>query len=146
MRVTSAAISSLVVVFLALLGMARADEWPMVQHDPGRSGITAEDLRFPLAPVWRYMPANPPLPAWSQPGKELHRMDFDYAFQPVAAGGLVYFASSSDDTVRAVDAATGKRVWRFAADGPIRFAPSISGGRAFVGSDDGHIYGFSCGK
>jgi len=67
-------------------------------------------------------------------------MDFDYAFQPVAAGGLVYFGSSADHTVRALDAATGDQVWSFTAGGPMRFAPDIAGGKAFVTSDDGWLY------
>jgi hypothetical protein len=80
------------------------------------------------------------MPAWPEPGKELHRLDFDYAFQPIAADGLVYFASSADDTVRALDAATGAREWRFTAGGPIRFAPTIARQKAYIASDDGWIY------
>lgn len=64
-------------------------------------------------------------------------LDFDYAFQPVAAGGTVYFGSSSHDTVRALDAATGRPRWSFAAGGPVRFAPHIAGGRRHFASDDG---------
>jgi outer membrane protein assembly factor BamB len=79
------------------------------------------------------------MPAWPEPGKELHRLDFDYAFQPVLSEGRVYFGSSSDDMVRALDAATGALVWRFVAGGPIRLAPSVAGGRVFVASDDGWI-------
>jgi len=123
-----------------LAGAGIAADWPMFGCDPARSAATAESLEFPLRKLWAYEPAQPPRPAWPEPGKELHRIDFDYAFQPVAAGGLVYFGSSADDTVRALNAATGECVWRFTTAGPIRFAPAIAGGRAYVASDDGRLY------
>ena len=121
-------------------GRTCADDWPTYKKDPARSGVTAESLTFPLVKKWAYEPSQPPMPAWPEPGKELHRMDFDYAFQPVAAGGLVYFGSSADDTVRALNVATGELVWRFTANGPIRFAPTIGHDKAYVASDDGWVY------
>ncbi|MDP6360465.1 MAG: PQQ-binding-like beta-propeller repeat protein, partial [Planctomycetota bacterium] len=68
------------------------------------------------------------------------RIDFDYAFQPVAAGGLVYFGSSADDTVRAIDAATGKIRWSVTTSGPVRFAPHVYDGKCYAASDDGFVY------
>jgi len=120
--------------------VAHAADWPAYGADPARSGRTDETLQFPLEAAWTFMPLEPPRPAWPEPGKELHRLDFDYAPQPVIANGLVYFGSSADDSVRALDAATGKLRWRFTTDGPVRFAPEIAGGRAFVVSDDGWLY------
>ncbi|MEW6354746.1 MAG: PQQ-binding-like beta-propeller repeat protein [Planctomycetota bacterium] len=125
---------------LFLCGTVLTDDWPTYQSDPGRSGATADSLSFPLATQWTYQPKQPPLPAWPEPGKELHRMDFDYSFQPVVARGIVYFGSSADDTLRALNAETGDLLWRFTTDGPIRFAPMIAGGRAYAASDDGHLY------
>ena len=127
----------------ALAATAACAEWPMYKADAARSGVTAEGLRFPLAAKWIYAPGGPPAPAWPEPGKELHRMDYDYAFQPVIAGGCVYFGSSADDTVRACDAATGVLKWRFTTGGPIRFAPAVADGRAYVASDDGMLYCFA---
>jgi len=117
-----------------------AEDWPAYKKDAARSSVTAESLSFPLAERWVYQPSQPPKPAWPEPGKELNRTDFDYAFQPVMAGGLVYFGSSADDTVRALDAKTGEYVWRFTTDGPVRFAPTISHSKAYVASDDGFLY------
>jgi len=115
-------------------------DWPAYGADAGRSHRTNETLEFPLEAAWTYVPTQPPQPAWPEPGKELHRLDFDYAPQPVVANGLVCFGSSADDTVRALDAATGQMRWHFTTGGPVRFAPALGGGRAYVASDDGWLY------
>ena len=128
---------------LAVAVLARgvcAEDWPTYKKDPARTGVTAERLSLPLAQAWVYRPSRPPRPAWPEPGKELHRTDFDYAPQPVIAGGLVYFGSSADDTVRALDAKTGAPVWRFTTEGPVRFTPAVARGKAYVASDDGVLY------
>ncbi|MBT3378670.1 MAG: PQQ-binding-like beta-propeller repeat protein [Lentisphaerae bacterium] len=128
-------------VGLVLLGVAgQAADWPTYKGDAQRSSVSEEALSFPLAPAWTYRPSRPPSPAWPEPGKELHRIDFDYVFQPVAAGGVVVFGSSADDTVRALDLATGQPAWTFVTRGPVRFAPAIAGGNAYVVSDDGGLY------
>ena len=122
-----------------------AGDWPAYKLDAARSGVAVEGLSFPLAERWVYEPTQSPRPAWPEPGKELHRTDFDYAFQPVVAGGLVYFGSSADDTVRALDVKSGELVWRFTTDGPVRFAPAIAQGKAYVVSDDGFLYCLDAG-
>ena len=136
------------VVFLAVVIPCQrcpAADWPTYQADGQRSGVTTEQLTFPLALRWAYEPCRPPEPAWPEPGKELHRIDFDYACQPVVAGGLIYFGSSADDTVRALDLDTGKTVWRFITGGPVRFAPAIARGKAYIVSDDGCLYCLDAG-
>ena len=115
-------------------------EWPAYKRDASRSSHTVEELPLPLAQSWVYHPGSPPRPAWPEPGKELNRVDFDVAFQPVVAANRVYFGSSSDDTLRALDADTGKLAWRFSTGGPIRFAPAIVRNKAYVVSDDGSLY------
>ena len=102
-RTTSVILS--VLSFLCVRDVA-ADDWPAYKKGPARTGLTAEELEFPLVKKWVYRPSQLPRPAWPEPGKELNRTDFDYAFQPVVAGGLVYFGSSADDTVRALAADT----------------------------------------
>ena len=131
-----------VCLLLALLlgGGARADDWPAYRKDAQRSGLTQEKLDLPLDAAWEYSPAQPPQPAWPEPGVEMHRLDFDYASQPVAANGLVVFGSSADDTVRAVDLASGAPRWRFTAGGPVRLAPQLYEGRCYFAADDGWVY------
>jgi len=126
--------------FASLDRYVGAEDWPAYRADAARSGQSANKLKFPVVPVWRYEPAQAPRPAWPDPGKETHRIDFDYGHHPVIAGGLVIFGSTADDTVRALDAATGEIKWIFTTDGPVRFAPHVENGLVYVASDDGFLY------
>ena len=95
----------------------------MYRGDAARSGYTADHLPARLKVNWIRKADAPPQPAWS--GRDT-RMPFDLAFQPVVSGGLVFFGSSSDCTVYALDAKTGREKWKYVTDGPVRFAPAVS--------------------
>jgi len=115
-------------------------DWPAYKADARRSGVSGDALGFPLSASWIYRPAQGPVPMWPEPGRAVNRIDFDYAFQPVAAGGLVYFASSADDSLHVLDARTGTEKWRFTTGAPLRFAPHVAGGRCYLAGDDGFVY------
>ncbi len=124
-------------------------DWPTYQHDNARSGVTVEQLPAALSEQWRYQAALPPRPAWPAPAnrdiwnevRELKPLvTYDRAFHTVAAGDLVFFGSSADDTVRALDASTGEERWVFFTEGPVRLAPAVDNGRLYAGSDDGSVY------
>ena len=126
---------------------ATADSWPTYRHDMARSGITAEALTLPLISCWEFQARHAPEPAWGDPKSrpiedilELRRAHFDDVFQPVAADGAVFFGSSADHKVYCLDASTGQIRWTRSTGGPVRLAPAIADGRAFVGSDDGYAY------
>ncbi len=131
---------------LALAGLlfiptaARAADWPTFRHDNHRSAVSEEKLEPPLSLQWTFVPPLPPEPAWPTPAKEKPRVRFDEVFHPAAAGGAVYFCTSSDDTLYCLDAASGAMKWRYTTGGPMRVAPTIDGGRVYAGSDDGHVY------
>lgn len=134
-------------LILALAAAAPAADWPTYRHDSQRSGIAAEPLKTPLAEAWVFTPLAGPSHAWGDPQPkpvekilELPRMRFDDAFHATAAGGLVTFGSSSEGKVYALDAATGAVRWEFYAEGPVRLAPTLAGGKVYVGSDDGRVY------
>ena len=136
-----------ILMALVLLGTSfttakglRAADWPAYRHDLARSGVTEEALPVPLHPQWVYTAAHPPRPAWPEPGRELNRVAFDYAYEVTAAGGLVYFGSSADHKVYAIGLDGGRPRWSFFTEGPVRFAPAIDAGRVFVASDDGRLY------
>jgi outer membrane protein assembly factor BamB len=127
-------------VLLALgssFDVATAKDWPTYRGDAQRSGYTDETLPDGLTVQWRFAAKHAPQPAWSDRDT---RMPFDRVMHPVVADGRVFFGSSVDCKVYALDAATGNELWTFFCDGPIRFAPAVDGDRLFVVSDDGHLY------
>ncbi len=125
-----------------------ADDWSVYRGDLGRSGFSADPLKFPLKLSWAHRSAHRPRPAWPPPAKsDLWRsielaptMAQSRAYYPVIADGLLYFGSSSDDTIYCLDAKTGKTRWSFVTEGPVRLAPAVADGKVYAGSDDGQVY------
>ncbi len=62
-----------------------------------------------------------------------------YLSSPAVAAGRVYFGSS-DGSVYAVEAATGKLVWRFRTNGLVHSSPAVADGVVYVGSWDASLY------
>ncbi|UCG49554.1 MAG: PQQ-binding-like beta-propeller repeat protein [Phycisphaerales bacterium] len=142
-----------VVAFLCVCvlggGWSRAGDWPSYNHDNHGSGVTTEGLEVPLEQLWVYRSRGRPQPAWPGPAKNdfFHKhydlrstVGFDRAFHVVGAGDTLYFGSSADDKVYALDADTGRERWVFFTEGPVRFAPCVAQDRVYVGSDDGRVY------
>lgn len=114
---------------------AHAADWPMWRCDASRSGASQQQLAAQLHLQW--VIELPPLePAWP----DAPEMWFDAHYEPVVAGGRVFVGSSITDSLTAYDTGTGAALWTFAAEGPIRMAPAVDGGRVFVTSDDGYLY------
>ncbi|MHC4323094.1 MAG: outer membrane protein assembly factor BamB family protein [Planctomycetota bacterium] len=118
-------------------------------HDKHRSGVTGERLELPLHESWIFKATHQPEPAWPGPAKQdfWHRqfnlrstVTYDRAFHVVGVGDTIYFASSADNKVYALDSITGLQRWTFFTEGPVRLAPCISGGKVYAASDDGYVY------
>jgi len=122
--------------WLLLVVNIQAADWPMYRADSERSNYTPEQLPDELMLQWTYRSPHAPIPAWPT----RNRQQFDRAYQPVIAGGVLYYGSSADCKVYALDAVTGKTRWTFFTDSPVRFAPVVWQDRLFVVSDDGHLY------
>jgi outer membrane protein assembly factor BamB len=58
---------------------------------------------------------------------------------PVLSESVLYFGSD-DGNVYAVDAATGRQLWKRATGGPVAATPAVGDGRVYVGSYDGKFY------
>jgi outer membrane protein assembly factor BamB len=128
---------------------AGAEDWPTFMHDNHRSGVTGEKLQPPLGESWVFKAVRPPEPAWPPPARQdfYHRhhdlretVAYDRAFHVVGTGQTIFFGSSADDQVYALDARTGRQRWRSFTEGPVRFAPCVADGKVYVGSDDGCAY------
>lgn len=66
--------------------------------------------------------------------------NFDPAYFTSASQNLVYYPSSADNAIHALNALTGKETWVFFTEAPVRFPPTIYKNLAIFGSDDGHVY------
>ncbi len=123
-------------LFLLLPLALSAADWPQWRFGPGRGAITPHELPAKLHLQWtRQLPAA--APAWP---KSQTKLQFDLAPEPVAAEGRLIVPSTANDNVTAYDTKTGKQLWRFFAEGPVRFAPVATGGKVWFASDDGHLY------
>lgn len=141
-RLSSVASLACLVTALAMLSAHAfgAEGWPTHRADNTRGGVTADSVQTPLSLRWMYESIYPPKTAWGAPAEELPRSHYDSAFHVAAIEGTVYFGSSVDHSVFAVDAETGEIRWRFFTDGPVRLAPTVEGDRLYFGSDDGFVY------
>ncbi len=127
---------------VVLTSATAAQDWPMYRSDYTRSGHTHNKLPDNLHLQWQHKPTQGPSPAW--PRRE--RMEYDRAFQPVVAGDRLFYGSSSDGSVYALDTRTGRALWSFDTDAPVRFAPAVFEDLVFVVSDDGWLYCLSTEK
>ena len=130
----------LLVPFAIVALGARADDWPTYRYDNARSGVTPEELVPPLELGWVLQPRHRPEPSWPHPVRERPRVRFDDAFHVAIAGASVYFGSSANGKVCALDAATGNTRWQFITGGAVRLAPVVWQDRLLFGSDDGYVY------
>ena len=127
-----------------------AEDWPTHLHDNFRSASTSEQLYFPLLQYWAYSTERPPLPAWNETpalqnfGHGIYgnksRVLYDQAFHVVVVADSLYFGSSHSDKIVCLNINNGQQRWKFFAEGPIRFAPTVSDGKVYFGSDDGYVY------
>ena len=126
-----------IVMLAALLSPLVADggDWPLWRYDAQRSAASPNELPARLSLHWvRQLPRLKP--AWPDQPK----MQFDAAYEPIVAGQRLFLGSSQDGSVTAYDTQTGADVWRFFADGPVRFAPLVWQDKLYFVSDDGSLY------
>jgi outer membrane protein assembly factor BamB len=130
------------IICLVLLGFvpafasaAAAADWPMWRHDAARTAVSPEPLAATLHLKWVRRLA-PPVAAW--PASQT-KLQFDASYEPVVCGRRVFVGSMVGDHVTAYDTETGRELWRFHADGPVRFAPVAWEDRVAFVSDDGYL-------
>lgn len=130
-------------------GMLTEDSWPSYMHDQRNSGISTEQLAFPLNSTWKRKLLYAPNPAWPAPakqdfynqkGKLEPLVTYDRAFHPIVVRGKLFIASSANNSITCFDANTGEKIWQFFTAGPNRNAPLWHLGNLYFGSDDGNLY------
>jgi outer membrane protein assembly factor BamB len=61
---------------------------------------------------------------------------------PAVAGGRL-FICSDDESVYALSASTGAKLWSAATSGPVYGSPTFANGVVYAGSSDGYLYAFN---
>ena len=111
-------------------------DWPQWRCDARRTASSPEVLPADLQLQWvRRLPA--PAPAW--PASQT-KLQFDASYEPVVLGKRMFVGSMVADRLTAYDTSTGDELWRFCADGPVRFAPVAAADKVYAASDDGFLY------
>lgn len=108
----------------AAIPSAPASGWATYRGNAQRSGVASSGLPEKLSTLWDV-----------EIGQTITA--------PVGAGdagGRVYVGARDAYTVYSLEAATGKEVWRFMANGPIDSPPTIANGYCVFGSGDGSVY------
>ncbi len=123
------------VVLLSAAVPAFGSDWPMWRYDATRSAASPQALTTPMYVQW-VRELLPPDMAWL----DQSRLKFDVSYEPVVAGTRIFVPSMVDDSVTAYSTADGSELWKFYTDGPVRFAPAVSGGNVYFASDDGYLY------
>lgn len=130
-------------------GAASAGDWPTYLGNNQRNAVSDQTLPAPLSEAWVHHAAFPPQPAWPPPAnQDFYHNVFgiepwtihENALQVTAAGDALFYGSPMDHAVCCVEAATGRLRWKFFAEGPVRYAPTVANGNLFFGSDDGFVY------
>jgi len=104
-------------------------EWPIYRHDAARSGVTSETVAAQPATAWQ-----------TRVGRTLSA--------PVVAGERVFVSSIEEHAVVALDAQSGRQLWRHTAGARVDSAPTIvrvqkhseTTDLAVFGSADGWVY------
>jgi len=67
-------------------------------------------------------------------------MQFDRLFEPIVADNKIFLGFNDQDKVVALDINSGKELWHFYADGPVRMPLAENNGLIYFTSDDGNCY------
>ena len=135
-------------LFLLVFSVAvLAEDWPMWRYDAARTAASTQQLPSRLNLQWtrQYRPLKQ---AWEEAINQ-DRMPYDRVYEPVVMGKLMFIGFNDSDKVIALDTDTGKEVWRFYTDGPVRLPAvcykkkgwfGIEEQRVLFTSDDGYLY------
>jgi len=114
------------------------NDWPMRRFDHGRSASTPERLAEKLYLQWQ-IKYSPREPVWDDPLNQ-DLMQFDRIFEPVVSDNKIFLGFNDQDKVIALDINTGKELWHYYTDGPVRLPLAANGGNIYFTSDDGYCY------
>ncbi len=103
-----------------LITPALASDWGMFKKDMSHSGFTTDAVNPPLTVAWTF------------------DMGFDSDSSPIIVNDVLYVGSNSG--IHAIDAKTGRELWRTHTNGFVKSAPTVADGVLYVGADDRWFY------
>ena len=123
-------------IFITLSSTAQHYDWPMWRFDHNRSASTPEKLADKLYLQWQiqFTARNP---VWDDPLNQ-NLMQYDRLFEPIVAGNKMFVGFNDQDKVIALDLNSGKELWHFFADGPVRMPLAANNGKIYFTGDDGY--------
>ena len=128
---------NLFLIFFAFIAgiSARGSDWPMWRYDYARSGNTPEQLDGQLYLLWQIsFPEREPV--WDDPLNQ-DLMKYDRLFEPVVADNKLFIGFNDQDKVVAFDLESGKELWSYYADGPVRLPLVFNMEKIYFSGDDG---------
>ncbi|MCY2994338.1 MAG: PQQ-binding-like beta-propeller repeat protein [Planctomycetota bacterium] len=128
MTVFSPRVALVVCVALGPALAARGD-WPMLRGNAQHTGFVRADLQRPFRLAWV---------------REIERERLGTVMEPIVADGRLFLATHSGN-VYALDAESGKPLWRFTSHGPFLHSPAVAGGLLLAASTDGNLYAVEAG-
>ena len=122
---------------------AQARDWPQWRHDACRSAHSPAELPPSLHLQW-VREFSPRAQVWDDPLNH-DLMTYDKVFEPIVLGDRMFVGFNDRDKVVALDIHTGRELWTFFTDGPVRLPPAGWEDKVYFVSDDGYLYCVNAG-
>lgn len=136
---TTRFIQTVLITALSLLSLLSfGQDWPMWRYDAGRTASSPHELPDQLNLQWTLNYTQREM-TWDDPLNQ-DLMNFDKYFEPISVGDVLYVGFNDQDKVLAIDHETGKEIWSFYTDGPVRLPLAYSNKNIYFTSDDGYLY------
>jgi len=129
---------TVLICFISIVVKAQFHDWPMWRYDYGRSASTPEQLADNLYLQWQ-VKYSARIPVWDDPLNQ-NLMQFDRLFEPIVADNKIFLGFNDQDKVIALDINSGKELWNYYVDGPVRLPLAAYKGKIYFTSDDGNCY------
>ena len=110
----------------------------MWRYDAYRSAASPHELPAELRLSWVHQYTQREQ-VWDDPLNQ-DLMPYDRTFEPIILNDRMFFGFNDRDKVVAIDLQSGRRLWQFFTDGPVRFPPAAADGKVLFTSDDGYLY------
>ena len=139
-KLTASVLFLLIVISL----QAQYYDWSMWRYNHNRSASTPEQLADKLYLQWQ-VSFSERIPVWDDPLNQ-NLMQFDRIFEPIVAENKIFIGFNDQDKVIALDINSGRELWHFYADGPVRLPLAYNDKRLYFTGDDGYCYCLHAGS